>query len=88
MDKGIGSEVFCRECKQSPGRSKATAMSGVIGKPVMFLKMNESPGKLDESLVETAIGVATLEPELLQHIVCLVVIAAVKAEEKGSVLYR
>jgi hypothetical protein len=61
-------------------------MGWVPWKKAVLLKVYEGAGKLDEGLIEAAVGVVGLQPEVFQDIVGLVVFALVEAREEGAVL--
>lgn len=61
-------------------------MGWVQGERGMFLEMHECAGQLDERLKETAVGICAAQPEVLQDVVGLVVVALVKKHKKGAVL--
>lgn len=83
MAGGIATQVFRRQEQESPGGGKTAAMLGMIGVQMMKPEMNEASGELDQPLVKGVIGVlpALAEPDILKHIVGLVVTPGVETLE-------
>lgn len=62
-------------------------MGWVQGEQGMFLEVHERAGQLDQRLVETAVGICAAQPEVLQDVVGLIVLALVEQDKKGAVLF-
>jgi putative hemolysin len=60
-------------------------MRGVPGKEKLLLKMHECPGQLNQRLIKTAVGIGTLQPQMLEHIVGFVVGASVEEGDESSI---
>ena len=50
-----------------------------------FLEMNERAGGLDQSLEEIIVGGVVVEPEMLENIVCLIIMLIVPAAKECAV---
>lgn len=57
----------------------------MTGRVALVLHVDEGSGELDEGLVKEAAGPFFLEPEILEHIVRLVEVAAVEADEPAGI---
>jgi hypothetical protein len=81
-------QVLFREPKQAHGRAKPFSVFWMGRMLVMFLEMDECPGRLDQPL--EVLGIlrrdAFAEPDLLQDIVRFVVSLFVPAPEKSAVI--
>lgn len=80
---GIGDEIFLRQEQESPRGSKTAAVLRVIGMQILKPQVDEATCELDESLVKGMVGMPPplTEPEILEHIVRLVVETRVEALE-------
>jgi hypothetical protein len=57
----------------------------VLREAGVFVKMNEGSRKLDQPLVKTPVFINATEPQGLQNIMCLIVLATVEQLEKRPV---
>ncbi len=67
--------------KKSLRRSKSLTILGMIGRKILKLEMDKTSGQLDQSLVKGIVwgSPPILEPEMLEHIMCLVITLGIKA---------
>ena len=80
-----GREIRLCQFEEADRGAKAASVLGMIGPGCLLLKMNESSRELNESLEEGVIRPRVTEPEILQNIVCLVVLLQVEAGEIAGV---
>lgn len=78
---GVGGEIGLGQEQESAGGGETPAMLVMMGMEKLEAQMDESSGQLDQSLVKPVIGVrfSLTEPEILEHVVGLVVASRVKA---------
>ena len=85
MSRGEPRQVPLSEAKQTNCGRQTPAVLRVRGVFESFLKMNESPSRLDQSFEIVCIRRFSLEPKLLQDIVRLVVTFFIPAVEKRAI---
>ena len=74
---------------QKPGpRGQPAPVDGVLWEAGVFVEMNEGSRKLDQSLVKTPVFIKATEPQSLQNIMRLIVLATVEQFKKGAVFPR
>ena len=75
------------ELEESARGTKSPAVLWMLGTGVLELQVDKGPCELDQPLVKGIIGSPSLlfQPEMLQHIVGLVIIAQVEALEIAKV---
>ena len=67
------------------GRAKARRVLRMMRTEELLLQVNESTGDLDKPLVVRPIFVPALEPQMLEHIVCFIILTRVETGEKPGV---
>lgn len=85
MQRGKGGEISHAEVKKPDGGVEAAAVFVVLRVLVLLAEVDKGPGDLDEALVEAVVGVAGLQPEILEHVVRFVVVATVKTDKVAEV---
>jgi hypothetical protein len=86
MPWGETRQISLRKPEQTFRRRQTPAVLGMQRMFEPFLKMNESPGGLDQSLEEIRVVRFRLEPKVLQNIVRLIVTLLIPATEKRTVI--
>lgn len=81
MHRRVGGEVFFRQAKQPHRRVQAAAIRRMIRPGALFLQMDEGAGELDESLEKGVVAITSLQPEMLEDVMRLVVLLGVEAGE-------
>lgn len=69
----VGGEVAPGEAEEAGGGVEAASILGVGGAGVLLLQVDEGAGELDEALEKSVVGAGGAQPEVLEHVVGLVV---------------
>lgn len=83
-----GRNVRATESQQAKRRSQSCAVGGVSRTEILFAQMDKGSGDLDETFVETSIGVRAIKPEVLKDVMGLVVFAGVEKTKEQFVARR
>ena len=77
----IGTQIPDSQLQESACRGKTATMLGMIGMEVLQAEMNKASCQLDQPLVKGMVGMllSLTQPEILQHIMGLVVATRVEA---------
>lgn len=74
-----------RQIQKPAPRGQPSPVDRVLREAGVFVKMNEGSRKLDQPLVKTPVFINATQPQNLQNIMRLIVLAAVEQFEKRSV---
>jgi hypothetical protein len=87
MMNAKGSEIFDGSEEKSPCRGEASAMFWMVGMGVLKLEMDKCPGQLNQSFIKGVVWCLTpiLEPELLKHIMRLVIVLGIETLEVSEI---
>ena len=69
------------EREKADGGKKSPPIGWVMRASVLLFQMNKSSGNLNEAFEIQVIGIPTIQPQMLQHIVGLIVVAGIEALE-------
>ena len=78
MARGERFDVRGPEGEEADGGVEATAIFRMERALELLFQVDEGPGDLDEPFVESGVRGGTPEPEVLEHIVSLIVFAGIK----------
>ena len=69
------------EREKPDGRKKPTPIGRVMRARVLLFQMNKSSGNLNEAFEIQVIGIPTIQPQMLEHIVGFIIVADIEALE-------
>jgi len=73
--------IFDSQRKEPRGRMESSPIGRVIWSGVLFFQMHKGAGDLDEAFEVEVVFVPAFEPEMLQYIMRLIVVALVETFE-------
>jgi hypothetical protein len=82
-----GLQICAGELEEPTSRSKPPPVRRMFRTLVLLLEMHEGSGQLNEALEKLFSGSLSLEPEMFQYVVGLVVLLFVKADEVPGVTW-
>ena len=89
VKRGVSGEIIRRELKEAGRRAGPSAVLWVSGPESLFLEMHESARDLDQPLKEAEIAClfigASLEPEIFQDIMGLIIKLLIEALEEAEI---
>lgn len=81
MQRWIPFEIFFRQTKERTGRLEPRPGCGV------FLQVDKGAGELNQTLIESVIGLSSLpKPQLFQHVMGFVKQSAIEAVEEAEIM--
>jgi hypothetical protein len=86
MARAKSGKIFLREPKETHRRQQTAPMFGVRRVFEILSEMNERAGRLDQTLEEIVVPGVPVQPELLENVVCLIIIPAIPAPEICAII--